>query len=320
MSNAKKSPGAGREPSSTSSSRTPSTSSDGATTTPSALSIHCSTSTSSATPTISGEPLQTEVPQANPDCPSLAQIVAASNYTARIADVAERIADAKDQATSLALLREGVYVLGAENAVFVSFIRDNADLSACRFMLVCEPDWCRRYIEADCFAHDPWLAYAAHHSEPIVASSLPVMDAEGQRVIALAMQNGFTSSALVPAHSGAGHSRISLLCLGSSTPGFFEGDGFGRFRLGARLIAAEMHDWWLSKIRRELIIKARITQADLELLRHEHQGHSSKRIAAELHVSKSSINSRFQRMNVKLGVPNRRQAARLAAECGLLLG
>ena len=41
---------------------------------------------------------------------------------------------------------------------------------------------------------------------------------------------------------------------------------------------------------RELIVKARITQADLELLRHEHQGHSSKRIAAELKVSKSSIN------------------------------
>jgi DNA-binding CsgD family transcriptional regulator len=204
--------------------------------------------------------------------------------------------------------------------VFVSFIRDNADLSACRFMLVCEPDWCRRYLDAGCFAHDPWLAYAAHHSEPIAASSLPVLDAEGQRVIALAQQNGFASAALVPAHSGAGHSRISLLCLGSTSPGFFEGEGFGRFRLGARLIAAELHDWWLARIRRELIVRARITQADLELLRHEHQGHSSKRIASELHVSKSSINSRFQRMNMKLGVPNRRLAARLAVECGLLIG
>ena len=81
-----------------------------------------------------------------------------------------------------------------------------------------------------------------------------------------------------------------------------------------------MHDWWLARIRRELIVKARITQADLELLRHEYQGHSSKRIAAELQVSKSSTNSRFQRMNMKLGVPNRRLAARLAVECGLLIG
>ena len=320
MSNAKKSPDVGCERSSPSSSRMPNTSDDGATTTPSGSSTHFFTSTSSETPTISGEPSQAEAQPPNLERPSLSEIVAAGDYTGRIADVAERITVARDQATALALLREGVNALGAENAVFVSFIRDNADLSACRFMLVCEPDWCRRYLEAGCFAHDPWLAYAAHHSEPIVATSLPVLDAEGQRVIALAMQNGFASAALVPAHSGAGHSRISLLCLGSSTPGFFEGDGFGRFRLGARLIAAEMHDWWLSRIRRELIVKARITQADLELLRHEHQGHSSKRIAAELHVSKSSINSRFQRMNMKLGVPNRRLAARLAVECGLLTG
>ena len=316
MSNEKKSPGVGCEHSSPSSSRTQSTSSDGATTTPSASSTPCSTSTSNATPTSSGE---TSTP-ATPEAPALAQIVAAAGYTERITGVAERIVEAKDQATVHALLTEAVHALGAENAVFVSFIRDNADLSACRFMLVCEPDWCRRYLDAGCFANDPWLTYAAHHSEPASASSLPVLDAEGQRVIALAQQNGFASAALVPAHSGAGHSRISLLCLGSTSPGFFEGEGFGRFRLGARLIAAELHDWWLARIRRELIVKARITQADLELLRHEHQGHSSKRIAAELHVSKSSINSRFQRMNMKLGVPNRRLAARLAVECGLLNG
>lgn len=267
-------------------------------------------------PTNSGEALT----PANPKATALAQVVAEADYTERIAGVAERIAEARDQATVHALLTEGVHALGAEHAVFVSFIRDNADLSACRFMLVCEPGWCQRYLEAGCFAHDPWLAYAAHHSEPIPASSLSVLDAEGQRVIALAMENGFASAALVPAHSGAGHSRISLLCLGSTQPGFFEGEGFGRFRLGARLIAAELHDWWLGRIRRELIVKARITQADLELLRHEHQGHSSKRIAAELQVSKSSINSRFQRMNMKLGVPNRRLAARLAVECGLLIG
>ena len=315
MSSEKKFPGAGCEPSSPSSSEMPSISSDGATTTPSASSTPCSTSTSSATPTSSGGASKPAIPEA----PALSQIVAAADYVQRTAAVAERIAEAKDQATAHALLTEGVRALGAENAVFVSFIRDNADLSACRFMLVCEPGWCQRYLEAGCFAHDPWLAYAAHHSEPIAASSLPVLDPEGQRVIALAQQNGFASAALVPAHSGAGHSRISLLCLGSTRSGFFEGEGFGRFRLGARLLAAELHDWWLARIRRELIVKARITQADLELLRHEHQGHSSKRIAAELHVSKSSINSRFQRMNMKLGVPNRRLAARLAVECGLLI-
>jgi DNA-binding CsgD family transcriptional regulator len=320
MLNEKKSLGADCEHNSRSNSRMPSNSSAGVTTTPSASHTRCSTLASNTTPKTCGDPLKPPGKAAPPEQPALATIVAASDYLARVAAVAERIPEANDQATAHALLTEGVHALGAENAVFVSFVRDNADLSACRFMLVCEPGWCQRYLDAGCFTHDPWLAYAAQHSEPIPASTLPVLDPGGQRVIALAAQNGFSSAALVPAHSGAGHSRISLLCLGSTQPGYFEGEGFGRFRLGARMLAAELHDWWLAKIRRELIAKSRITATDLELLRHEHLGHCSKRIAAELHVSKSSINSRFQRMNMKLGVPNRRLAARLAVECGLLIG
>jgi DNA-binding CsgD family transcriptional regulator len=242
----------------------------------------------------------------------------ACDYVARVNAVIERIVAAQDQATALRLLRACASTLGAENAAFVSFVRESADISTCRFMLACEPGWCQRYLESNCLAHDPWLAYAAHHGEPIVASALHAIDLEARRVIDLASQNGFASAVLVPIHSGAGHSRISLLCLGSSQPGYFESEGYGRLRLGARLLAAELHDWWMARIRRELIVKARITPSDLELLRHEYHGHSSKHIAAALQVSASSINSRFQRMNSKLGVPNRRTAARLAAECGLL--
>ena len=261
----------------------------------------------------------TSEPQPVTDGASLLDIVTANDYATRVNALVERICDASDQATALALLRLTVRTLGAEHAVFVSFVRNSIDVSACRFMLACDPAWCRQYLEDGHLTHDPWLAYAAHHAEPVVASTLPIGDSNTLRTVQLAQRNGFASAALVPAHSGAGHSRISLLCLGSSRSGFFEAEGFGRFRLGARLLAAELHDWWLARIRRELVVKARISASDLDLLRHERQGHSSKRIAAELQVSTSSINSRFQRMNTKLGVPNRRMAAQLAVECGLLL-
>lgn len=249
----------------------------------------------------------------------MAEIVSTSDYLVRIGNVVERIAEAAMQSAVQSLLREAADVLGAENAVFVSFVRDNVDLSAFRFMLACDPAWCRQYLDAGLIAHDPWLAYAVHHSEPIVAGKLKFTEPEQLRAIELATRNGFASAVLVPAHSGAGHSRISLLCLGSSTPGHFEAVGFGQVKLGARALACELHEWWLARIRHELIVKTHITAGDLELLRHQCQGHSSKRIAAELHVSKSSINSRFQRMNIKLGVPNRKMAARLVAECGLIL-
>lgn len=290
-------------------------STDGATAIPSDSNTPCCMSASSGTQTISGE--SSQGPPASR--PPLVQHVAASGYATRVTDIALRVARATEQSTVHALLREGVAALGAESAVFVSFVRDSADVSACRFMLACEPEWCRRYLASGLIAHDLWLAYAAHHSEPILASTLNATEPLQQQAIDLARQNGFVSTVLVPAHSGAGHSRISLLCLGCSTPGFFADEGFGPFRINARVLAMELHEWWLARIRRELIVKSHITPGDLILLRHQSLGHSSKRIAAELHVSKSSINSRFQRMNTKLGVANRRMAARLAVECGLIL-
>ena len=249
---------------------------------------------------------------------SLSSIVDDVGYVARVSAAIERIATTQDKVGVLQVLRICARTLGAQNAAFINFVRDDTDIASCRFVLACEPGWCRRYLESGCIQHDPWLAYAANHAEPVIASTLRVFDAEAKRVTDLAARHGFASAVLVPVHSGTGHSRISLLSLGSSTPGYFEAGGIARFRLGARLLAAELHDWWMTRARRELLLKARITDTDLELLRHEHLGHGSKRIAAALHVSASSINSRFQRMNAKLGVPNRRVAARLAAECGLL--
>jgi DNA-binding CsgD family transcriptional regulator len=291
---------------------------NGATTIPFGSSTPCCIPASNETARPSGT--STTASTANPpERPLLADIVAASDYPIRVSALVERIGSSTAQSDVLALLRACATALGAESALFVSFVRDNEDVSACRFMLACEPQWCQQYLDGGFIAHDPWLAYAAHHCEPIAASGLARADSEGQRVVELACRHGFASAALVPAHTGAGHSRISLLCLGSSQVGFFEGAGFGRFRLGARLLAAELHDWWLTRLRHELILKAHMSTADLELLLHEVRGHSSKQIAAELRVSETSINSRFQRMLVKLGVPNRRMAARLALECGLLL-
>ena len=318
MSNARTSPVSDPRPCSPSSSWQPTASASGATTTLFDSSIPYSISTSNDRATSSGDSTRHQVSSSETERPALSAVVMAGDYVTRVNAVIERIGRAQDQAMVLSLLRSSASTLGAENAAFVSFVRESTDISTCRFMLACEPGWCQSYLDANCLAHDPWLAYAAHHGEPILASALHAIDLEARRVIDLASQNGFASAVLVPVHSGSGHSRISLLCLGSPQPGYFEGEGYSRLRLGARLLAAELHDWWMARIRRELIVKARITPSDLELLRHEYHGHSSKHIAAALQVSASSINSRFQRMNTKLGVPNRRAAARLAAECGLL--
>ena len=290
-------------------------SSSGATTIQFASRTPCSTLASSATATPSGEPAAKGAP---PPADLLSR-VANEHFATQIASIAGRVLSASDEPTVHALFREGVISLGASCAVFVSFSYDQSRLSTCRLMLACDLDWGRAYLLNANFAHDPWVAYAADHSEPIVASALNVVDIEHQRVATLAAHAGFVSTVLIPAHSGGRHSRISVLCLGSSTPEYFEGEGTAQVRVSARMLALELHDWWLSQIRRDLMAKARITPTDLILLHHQCQGHSSKRIAAELQVSKSSINSRFQRLHGKLGVGTRRKAVQMAIDCGLIL-
>jgi len=316
MSSAKKFPRAVPGPSSRSRSPRSSPSSDGATTTPYASSTPSSTHKSSVKAADFGD---SPPNQHLRSAAALAVHVNAVDFLDRIGRICERIAGATEHAAVQSLLSEGTKALGAQNAVFVSFVREKVEVSSCRFMLACDPAWCRQYLEAGLIAHDPWLAYASQHSEPIVASSLVIVEPERRRAIELATCNGFASTVLVPVHSGAGHSRISLLCLGSPMAGYFEGAGFGRFKLGARALACELHDWWLARLRREMLAKMRITSSELELLRRQSQGQTSKRIAAEMHVSRESINSRFQRMRAKLGVSSRKTAARLAAEIGLIL-
>jgi DNA-binding CsgD family transcriptional regulator len=244
--------------------------------------------------------------------------VSAADYADRVATAVERIAEVPDPATVQLRLVECVAALGAECAYFASVVRDSDQVCACRFMLACDPGWFRHHLIGASVARDPWLAYAAHHAEPILASDMSLSAPEGPALREPGGQGGFASALLVPAHSGPGHSRISLLVLGSSRAGFFEGEGLGRFRLGARALAAELHDWWTARLRRELVARSRITPTELELLRHERLGHGSKHIARALRSTESAVNSRFQRLNGKMGTANRRAAARLAVECGLL--
>lgn len=278
-------------------------------------SIRCSTTSCSAAPGSCASCATASCTA--PDRGRLGTLAAAPDYARRFTDVAARVASAGDPASVVSLLKEGARALGADHAVFISFVREAADLTSCRITMACDPVWCQQYLAQGCPARDPWLAYATRHAEPVIANSL-AWDEPSRAVVELAARHGFRSVVLAPAHAVMGQARISVLVLGSEQPDFFDDEGFGLLRIGARMLAGELHDWWLARVRRELLARARLTAEDIELLRYEQCGLSSKHIALELGVSVCSINSRFQRLNVKLGVLNRRQAVRLAVECRLL--
>lgn len=247
----------------------------------------------------------------------LRDLVAAPDYFAGVSEVVQRIEATSDAASLFELLREATRLVGADVATFMSFI-DDGECESFRYLLACDPQWCVDYEQRAWYADDPWLDYARRHAEPVRASEVAYSSLKQAGVVILAERYGFRSTAIVPAASSGGLSRLGMLCLGSNTSGFFEAEGFGSFKVAARPLAAALLEGCMRSTRDELIRAWHINQKELVLLDLQRRGMSTKAIAASLGVSTHAVDSYFQRLNRKLGVLNRKEAARLAAEYGLI--
>lgn len=247
----------------------------------------------------------------------LREVTAAPDYFARMSEVVLEIELAPDAATVIELLHEGASRIGADVAAFLNFIPDG-DCESFRFLLACDPRWCVDYEQRAWYADDPWLAYARCHAEPVCASEIMARGDSRPSVVQLAEEYGFRSTAIVPAPSGSGLSRLGMLCLGSNSPSYFEGEGFPALKIIARPFATALHEWGIRCARDELLRSSAITPTDLVLLRYEREGLGTKQIAHALKISTTAVDSRFQRINLKLGVLHRKAAACMAAEHGLI--
>lgn len=249
---------------------------------------------------------------------SLAERTSQPAYSDNVLAAIRLLAQASDEAQAVSALAAVSDQIGTDAAAFVSFVRDDPSHESFRFLLACDPVWCLEYERHAWYTEDPWLQYALHHSEPARAQDIAPGSARQRAVVELAAQFGFRSALIVPAPSSGGLTRIGVLCLGSSAPGFFDDSGYLSLKVLARSLAMELHEWWIARIKSELLESAKLTDEDLALLTYERKGHSTKFIAAKLQMSPNAINSRFQRMNARLGVPNRKSAAQLAAEYGVI--
>lgn len=234
--------------------------------------------------------------------------------------VIERVERSATESEVLDLLFAAKDALGAEQAVFASFVRDDQTIESFRFLVAADPGWCLAYQRQSWYANDPWLLYAAGNTEPAEDSRIPLRTQHEKATRDLAAAFGVASAYIVPAPAAPGISRVGVLLLGSNVNGHFDaGKGhLGLIKALARSLAMELHEWWVRKIRDEMIAVHRIGAQDLELLRLERAGESTKAIARRCNMTTASVDSRFQRLNAKLAMPNRKAAARLAAEYGLI--
>jgi DNA-binding CsgD family transcriptional regulator len=248
----------------------------------------------------------------------LADLLREPAFFARIAAAALKIGQARDGAEVSAALDEARALFSADAAAFASFMRDDEAYESYRFILACDPTWCLEYESAASYMHDPWLAYVRHQSEAVLTSQVPVRSAPAAEVVALARRYGFASAVLLPAHAPQGLTRLGALVLGSASPGYFDEETLPTVAVAATGLAQSLHTWQVSKLREEMLDRVRLSAEELTLLEYARQGLSSKEVGRLKQVTAQSVDSRWQRLNNKLGVSSRANAARLAAEYGLV--
>lgn len=239
-------------------------------------------------------------------------------FAIRALDVIGRMPSATTDSHALELLHVAKDVFGVDHLVFASFVRDDDSRESFRFLVASDPTWCLDYQQHGWYANDPWLLYAATHSEPATDSQIFSLTRSQQKSLSLARLHGVASAYIVPAPPRNELTRMGALMVGSRAPHYFDCQGLASLRVFARSLAMELHDWWVAKIRAEIIAAHQITEDDLELLRLEQRGWRTKTIASAQGATVAAIDSRFQRLNAKLGMPSRKLAARLAAEYGLI--
>jgi DNA-binding CsgD family transcriptional regulator len=254
----------------------------------------------------------------NGEITSLGAPMRTPDYDACTIEILSVIGDADSTESAMSLFRDAVMGLGADAGVFISYLRDDATRSWHRSLFACDPVWASEYARRGWFEHDPWLRHATHDTEPVRSSELKLASADEEAFAAAAATFGFTSALIAPAPSCVGISCVGVLCLGSARSGFFDEEGYAKIRVLARALAMELHRWVLQTLRQELLVKSGLTAADIDLLRHEKAGHSSKVIGAALNIEAKTVDCRFQRVNAKLEAPDRRTALRIARLYGLL--
>ena len=249
---------------------------------------------------------------------TLTAITKDGEFFRRFADLAMRVTPELASGEVAAILAEASDLCGADAAAFASFVKDDEACESYRFIVACDPTWCLEYESSASYMHDPWLEYTLHHAEATLAERIPARTVQGIEVVALARRFGFASAVVIPAQAPQGLTRLGALCLGSHKAGYFDEQTLTAVSVGLTGLVIRLHSWQIAMLRDELLARAKLSDDDLALLARQREGRSSKEIASMTNSSSQSVDSRWQRLNAKLGVSSRAAAARLAAEYGLV--
>jgi DNA-binding NarL/FixJ family response regulator len=225
---------------------------------------------------------------------------------------------ATDPPRLLERLMRATTAIGATASIYTLTIPERGPEASSFSLFACHPALAQRLCRLGPLSSHPWFRCARERSAPATDRQVQLTCASDAEALDLARQFGFRSCLIVPTPSSADTGRLEMLCLGSTDDGAFEGEDASIVRTLARALAAELHDWANRHLSESLQEIAGLRTSDIELLKLEWQGLGTKEIALRTGMSPASVDSRFQRLNVRLECANRKASARRAAAYGLL--
>lgn len=250
---------------------------------------------------------------------SLRQTIQDCGFASCILGALAKVPTADKEASILEVLHQVRKGFDVEFVIFVSFIRDELRRESYKVLVSAEnKQWAFMYRDGANGENDPWLLYAKGSSEPATDIGIPCRTDAQRKVRQRNLDEGIASAYIIPAPGCIGGSRAGMLVLGSGREGYF--DCPERYGIQALVqgLAMALHNWWVRAMRTRIVERLKITDEELELLRLERDGMTSRDIADRLAVSKAAVDSRFQRLNEKLGQQQRARSARIAADYGLI--
>ena len=225
---------------------------------------------------------------------------------------------AMDPPQLLERLMRATSAIGATASIYTLRIPENGAEPSSFSLFACHPALAQQQSRLGPLSNHPWFRCVRERCAPATDRHVRLTSRADAEAIDLARQYGFRSCLIVPTPSSLDAERLGMLCVGSTHDGAFEGEQAALLRALARALAAELHDWVTRHLSQCLEEGAGLQKPDVELLKLAWQGLGTKEIALKTGRSPTSVNSRFQRLNVRLRCANRRESARRAAVYGLL--
>jgi hypothetical protein len=248
--------------------------------------------------------------------PSIQALAKEADYAPRAMAAIAQISLATNPPTLLKKLADAKAIIGASASLYTCTEPDGELDHACFNLFDGHPCYAVAQRALGPLSSHPWFRFARMHLTSGSDRQILAEASADAAAIALAQQYGFRACFIVPTTSGLG--RPGMLCLGSEHPDDFEGPDAAIIRTLARALAAEVHDWLTGYFRKRFLDAARLEKDDVRLLGLQWKGLSTKEISTLTGLSNAAVDSRFQRINMRLQCSNRRASAARAAAYGLL--